>query len=80
MAARSAALKGSGPGEMRAEEGGGTGSFGGGDLFRGALGDDFSAGPTAFGAEVHEVVRLGEDIQVVFNHHYGVAGVDQAVE
>ena len=80
MAARSASLLGSGAGEVRAEEGGGTGDFGGGDLFRGALSDDFTSRLPAFGAEVHEVVRLGEDIEVMFDHHHGVAGVDKTVK
>lgn len=69
-----------GTGEVGAEEGGGTGGFGGGDVFRGALGDDFTTRFAAFGTQVNEVVGLGEDIQVVLNHHHGMAGFDQPME
>ena len=49
-------------------------------MFGGALGDDFTAGFAAFGTEVHEVVGLGENIQMVLNYHHGVAGFDQPME
>ena len=49
-------------------------------MFGGALGDDFTTRFTAFWAEVNEVVRLREDIQMVLNHHYGVAGLDQPMK
>ena len=65
---------------MRTEEGGGAGSFGISNVFGGALGDDFSAGLTAFGTEIDEIVGFSEDIEVVFNHHDCVTGIDQAVE
>ena len=69
-----------GTGEVGAEEGGGAGGFGGGDVFGGALGDDFTTRFTAFGAEVHEVVGLSENIQMVLNYHHGVSGFDQPME
>ena len=65
---------------MRAEEGSSAGGFGPGDVFGSALGDDFTAGFTAFGTEVNEVVSLSENIQMVLNHHHGVAGFDQPME
>ena len=49
-------------------------------MFGGALGDNFTTRFTAFGAEVHEVVGLSQDIQMVLNYHHGVAGFDQPME
>ena len=65
---------------MVAEKGSGAGSFRGGDVFRSALGDDFTARFSAFGTEIDQVVRLGQDIQMVLNHHHGVTGFHQAME
>ena len=65
---------------MGAEEGGGAGGFGGGDVFGGALSDDFTPRGTAFGTEVDEVVGLCQDIQMVLNHHHGVPGLDQPMK
>ena len=39
--------------------------------------DDLSAGFAAFGSNVDEVVRLRQNIQVVFDDHHTVARVDQ---
>ena len=69
-----------GTGKVGTEEGSSAGGFGHGDLFGGSLGDDFTACFTAFGAKVNEVVGLGEDIEVVLNHHHGVAGFHQAMK
>ena len=49
-------------------------------MFGSALGDDFAAGLAAFRAQVHEVIGLGQDIKVMFNHHHGVTGIDQPME
>ena len=49
-------------------------------MFGGALGDDFTTRFTAFRAEVHEVVGLRKDIEMVLNHHHGVAGFDQPMK
>ena len=49
-------------------------------MFGDALRDNFTTRFAAFGAEVHEVVGLGENIQMVLNHHHGVAGFDQAMK
>ena len=38
------------------------------------------AAVTAFGTEVDDVVRFRDDIQVVLDDHYRVAGADQAVQ
>ena len=69
-----------GTGKVGTEEGSSAGGFGHGDVFGGALGDDFTTRFTAFGAEVHEVVGLGEDIEVVLNHHHGVSGLHQSMK
>ena len=65
---------------MGTEEGGSAGGFGHGDVFGGAVGDNFTTRFTAFGAEVYEVVGLSENIQMVLNYHHGVSGFDQPME
>lgn len=69
-----------GTGKVGTEEGSSAGGFGGGNMFGGALGDNFTTRFTAFGAEVHEVVGLSENIQMVLNYHHGVSGFDQPME
>ena len=66
--------------EMGAEEGCGAGGFGGGHLFRCALGDNFSTRLPAFWAKIDQVVRFRKDIEMVLNHHNRVARVDQPVK
>ena len=66
--------------EDLAEEGGGAGGFGLGDVFGGAVGDDGAAVGAGFGADVDEVVCFGHDAGVVFDDDDGVAFVDEAVE
>ncbi len=51
-----------------------------GDLLRGALGDDAPAAGAALGAEIDDPVGSLDHIEVVFDHHDGVAVVAQAVE
>lgn len=51
-----------------------------GDLFGGAFGDDGAAVFAGFGADVDEVVGLGEDVGVVLDDDDGVAFVDEAVK
>ena len=55
-------------------------SFGICDFFRCALGYDRSAVFSCFRADVDQVVRFGENFQVVFNDNYGVSVVDQSME
>ncbi len=50
------------------------------DILRRSLRHDAAAGVAAFGAEVDDPIRLGNDIQVVLDHDDGVAGIDQAVQ
>ena len=49
-------------------------------LFRGAGGHEFAAAVAAFRAQIDEVVRGFDDLQVVFDDDDGVAFVHQAVE
>ena len=65
---------------MGAEEGGGAGGGGSGDLFGGALGDDFAAGFAAFRAGIQKVVGFGQNVEVMLDDDDGVAGVHQPVE
>ena len=44
------------------------------DLFRRALHHDPATAVAALGAQVDEPVGLGDDIQIVFDDHHGVAG------
>lgn len=62
------------------EKGGGAGNFGRGHVFGGSLRDDFPTGFTTFWAQIDQVVRFREDIEVVLDHHHRVAGFDQPVE
>ena len=48
-------------------------------MFRGALADDFPTGFTAFWTDIDEVVRFRQDIQMMFDDHHTVTGVDEAV-
>src|SRR6266571_6792532 len=49
-------------------------------LLRRALEPDPAAGAAAFGTEVDDPVGLRDDVEVVLDHHRGVAGVDQAMQ
>ena len=51
-----------------------------GDLFWSAFGDDLTATVTALGPQIHDPVSGLDYIQVVFDHHHGVAVVGQAIE
>src|SRR6185436_1013117 len=52
----------------------------GGDLLRGAGGDDAPPAIAAFGTEVDYPVRGLDDVEVVLDHHHRVARVAQAVQ
>ena len=49
-------------------------------LFRCAFEQQLAATVTAFKAEVDQVVRAGDDLQVVLDHQDAVAVLDQVVE
>src|SRR5690606_8084696 len=49
-------------------------------LFRRAGGDDLTAPVTPFGAEIDQPVGGFDHVQVVFDNHYGVAVVTQAMQ
>src|SRR5215471_11978823 len=52
-----------------------------GDEVRGrASDDDFSPGVAAFWAEVDNVVRLADDLQVVLHHYYRIALIHQRLQ
>lgn len=53
---------------------------GGGDLFGGAGEDNLTAGTTAFGAHIDDVVGGHDDVEIVLDDHYGVAALHEAVE
>jgi len=50
------------------------------DPLRGAFGDDASAAGASFRAEVDDPVGIGDEVEVMFDDHHGMAGVDQAVQ
>lgn len=50
-----------------------------GDVFGGAGGDDAAAVGAGSGSEVDDMVGLGDDAHVEFDHDYGVAGIDEAL-
>src|SRR5690606_15940419 len=66
--------------QNRLEKPPGVGSLLPGDLLRGAGGDDHAAAGAALGAEVHDPVRGLDHVEVVLDHHHGVAVVGEAVE
>ena len=49
-------------------------------MFGRALGDNLSSGFAAFRPQVHEVVRFSQDIEMMFNDHDGVAGINETME
>src|SRR5690349_8613562 len=49
-------------------------------VLRRALRDDAAAAVAPFGAEVDDPVRGLDDVEVVLDHHHGVAGVAQAAQ
>ena len=51
-----------------------------GDALGRPFGDHAPAALAALGPEVQDPVGLGDHVQVVLDHHHGVAGVDQAVQ
>ena len=51
-----------------------------GDLLGRAAGDNFPAFVTTLRTQVNDPVRCLDDVQVVLDHHYGVAMVAQAVQ
>lgn len=58
----------------------GVGGLDPGHLFRGAFGDDPAPAGAAFRAEIKEPVRLGDEVEIVFDDDDGVAGIDEALE
>ena len=52
----------------------------GGDLFRGAGGDDLAAAGAAFGAHVDDPVGGLDDVEVVLDDEEGAAAVDELAE
>ena len=51
-----------------------------GDFFRRADGDDLATFGATFGAEIDQPVGGLDHVQVVFDHHHGVAVIAQAVQ
>ena len=51
-----------------------------GDFFGRAGGDELSALGAGFGSDLDHVVGFGDDAEIVFDDHDGVALVGQAVE
>jgi hypothetical protein len=52
-----------------------------GDEVRGrASDDDFSPGVAAFWAEINNVIRLADDLQVVFHYHYRIPLIHQCLQ
>src|SRR5246127_1980248 len=51
-----------------------------GDVFGGAGGDDMAAGVAAFGAEIDDPVGGLDDLEIVLDDEYRVAGLDQRVQ
>ena len=54
--------------------------FARGDFLRRAFADDFAAFVAAFRAEINQVVRHLDDIQIVLDHQHAVARFGQALQ
>jgi len=50
------------------------------DLFRRSNGDDLASRRATLGPEVDDVVRIANDIEVVFDHDDGVSTIDEAID
>jgi len=48
-------------------------------VFGGALDHDLSSGLAAFGTDIDQIVRLGQYIEMMFDDHDAVTGIDQAM-
>ena len=51
-----------------------------GDLSGRAAGDDAAAAFAALGPQIDDVVGLGDHVEVVLDHHHGVAGAGEPVQ
>src|SRR5258708_29217262 len=63
-------------GEVGGEEAAGVARLGLGDLLRRAARDDLAAAVAAFGAEIDDPVGGLDDLEIVLDHHHGVAALD----
>ena len=43
------------------------------NFLRRSLGNDMSAAVTAFGTEIDDVIRKLDNVQIMLDHHHGVA-------
>jgi hypothetical protein len=50
------------------------------EIFRSPLDDDPSTSVTAFGTQIDDPVGGGDDVEIVFDDHDGMTGIDQAVQ
>jgi len=48
-------------------------------VFGCAFDHDLSSGLAAFGTDIDQIVRLSQNIEMVFNDHDTVTGIDQAM-
>ena len=52
----------------------------GDEMRRRASDDDLSPGVAAFWAEINNVIRLADDLQVVFHYHYRISLIHQRLQ
>jgi len=48
-------------------------------VFGGAFDHDLSSGLATFGTDIDQIIRLGQNIEMMFDDHDAVAGIDQAM-
>jgi len=68
------------PAQEFGQEWGGPALFAFHDVFRCAAGDQFAAEGAGFGADIDDVIGVGDDAEVVFDDDDGVTIVDEAME
>jgi hypothetical protein len=50
------------------------------DFFRRTLCDELSPRLAAFRSELNEVIGIGEDVEMMFDHHNGMPGIDELMQ
>ena len=69
-----------GPRQLLCKERSGSAARRSGHLLRGARHHDAAAGSACTRPHVDHPIGLGHRAHIVFDHHYGIAGIDQALQ